>query len=145
MPERDANAPLEAVPLTANEVFQMRLIPTCALLLSLSAVPAFCQSSNPSTTISADANDSTADLTAMRERLAAQNKALTDQVNTQRATVKKNQELLKEAQKLDASNKKLMEEKKRLEAQNSDLEKQRAALKASEKSSDTAVATNGSN
>lgn len=124
----------------------MRLIPTCALLLSLSAVPAFCQSSNPSTTnISADANDSTADLTAMRERLAAQNKELTDQVNTQRATVKKNQELLKEAQKLDASNKRLMEEKKRLEAQNSDLEKQRAALKASEKSSDTAVATNGSN
>jgi septal ring factor EnvC (AmiA/AmiB activator) len=125
----------------------MRLIPTCALLLSLSAVPAFCQSSNPSTTstLSADANDSTTELTAMRERLAAQNKTLTDQVNTQRATVKKNQELLKEAQKLDASNKRLMEEKKRLEAQNSDLEKQRAALKASEKSSDTAVAANGSN
>jgi septal ring factor EnvC (AmiA/AmiB activator) len=124
----------------------MRLIPTCALLLSLSAMPAFCQSSNPSTTsMSADSNDSTVDLTAMRERLAAQNKALTDQVNTQRATVKKNQELLKEAQKLDASNKKLMEEKKRLEAQNSDLEKQRAALKASEKTSDSAVAANGSN
>ena len=124
----------------------MRLIPTCALLLSLSAVPAFCQSSNPSTSsaLSADSNDSTTELTAMRERLASQNKALTDQVNTQRATVKKNQELLKEAQKLDASNKKLMEEKKRLEAQNSDLEKQRAALKASEKS-DTAVAANGSN
>lgn len=126
----------------------MRLIPTCALLLSLSAVPAFCQSSNPSTTTTimpADANDSSVDYSALREKLAAQNKVLTDQVTVQRATVKKNQALLKDAQKLDASNKKLMEEKKRLEAQNSDLEKQRAALKASEKSSDSAVAANGSN
>ena len=52
--------------------------------------------------------------------------------NSQRAIVKKNQELLKEAQKLDASNKKLMEEKKRLETENVDLEKQRQALKASQ-------------
>ena len=126
----------------------MRFISTCALLLSLSAVPAFCQSSNPSSTstvLPMDANDTSVDYSALRERLAAQNKVLTDQVNNQRATVKKNTELLKEAQKLDASNKKLMEEKKRLEAQNVDLEKQRAALKASEKSSDTAVAANGSN
>lgn len=125
----------------------MRVIPTCALLLSLSAVPAFCQSSNPSTStiLPADANDSSVDYSALRERLASQNKTLQDQVNVQRATVRKNQALLKEAQKLDASNKKLMEEKKKLEAENTDLEKQRTALKASEKSSDTAVAANGSN
>jgi septal ring factor EnvC (AmiA/AmiB activator) len=125
----------------------MRFIPTCALLLSLSAVPAFCQSSNPSSTstvLPADANDSSVDYSALRERLAAQNKTLQDQVNIQRATVKKNQALLKEAQKLDASNKKLMEEKKKLETENTDLEKQRMALKASEKSGDTALAANGS-
>ena len=58
-----------------------------------------------------------------------QNKTLTDQVNTQRAMVKKNQILLKEAQRLDASNKKLMEEKKKLETENADLEKQRMSLK----------------
>jgi hypothetical protein len=125
----------------------MRFISTCALLLSLSAVPAFCQSSNPSSTstvLPMDANDTSVDYSALRERLATQNKALQDQVNVQRATVKKNQALLKDAQKLDASNKKLIEEKKRLEAENTDLEKQRMALKASEKS-DTSLAANGSN
>jgi SMC interacting uncharacterized protein involved in chromosome segregation len=117
----------------------MRFLPTCALLLSLSAVPAFCQShsaantnSNSNTVLPANANDASVDYAALRERLAEQNKVLTDQVNTQRTIVKKNQELLKEAQKLDASNKKLMEEKKKLETENVDLEKQRQALKASQ-------------
>ena len=113
----------------------MRFLPTCALLLSLSAVPAFCQSNSSANTNSAlpvNANDPSVDYAALRQRLAEQNKMLTDQVTTQRNIVKKNQELLKEAQKLDASNKKLMEEKKRLETENVDLEKQRQALKASQ-------------
>ena len=125
----------------------MRLIPTCALLLSLSAVPAFCQSSNPSSTstvLPANASDTSVDYAALRERLASQNKTLQEQVSTQRATVKKNEALLKEAQKLDASNKKLLEEKKKLEAENSELEKQRMALKSSEKG-ETALAANDSN
>ena len=111
----------------------MRFLPTCALLLSLSAIPGICQSNSSSNTIlPANANDASVDYAALRERLAEQNKVLTNQVTTQRAIVKKNQELLKEAQKLDASNKKLMEEKKKLETANVDLEKQRQALKASQ-------------
>ncbi|HET6216800.1 MAG TPA: hypothetical protein VFE27_07245 [Acidobacteriaceae bacterium] len=125
----------------------MRLLPTCALLLSLSAIPGFCQSqsaanNNTNTVLPANANDASVDYAALRERLAEQNKVLTDQVNTQRAIVKKNQELLKEAQKLDASNKKLMEEKKKLETENVDLEKQRTALKASQSQMQTAQVSN---
>jgi hypothetical protein len=127
----------------------MRLLPTCALLLSLSAIPGFCQSnsaantnSNSNTVLPANANDASVDYAALRERLAEQNKVLTDQVNTQRSIVKKNQELLKEAQKLDASNKKLMEEKKKLETENVDLEKQRMALKSSQSQMQTAQVSN---
>jgi hypothetical protein len=122
----------------------MRFLPTCALLLSLSAVPGFCQSNSASntSTLPANANDASVDYAALRSRLAEQNKVLTDQVNTQRAIVKKNQELLKEAQKLDASNKKLMEEKKKLETENVDLEKQRMALKASQSPTQTAQVSN---
>jgi hypothetical protein len=123
----------------------MRFLPTCALLLSISAIPGFCQSnSTPATdtqtALPANANDASVDYAALRERLAQQNKVLTTQVTTQRAVVKKNQELLKEAQKLDASNKKLMEEKKKLETENIDLEKQRQALKASQGQSQTQTA-----
>ncbi|HEV2275394.1 MAG TPA: hypothetical protein VGR96_14580 [Acidobacteriaceae bacterium] len=125
----------------------MRLFPTCALLLSLSAVPALCQSnssSNPastdtSTALPADASNASVDYSALRERLAQQNKVLQDQVTVQRAVVKKNQILLKEAQRLDASNKKLEAEKKRLEMENTDLEKQRQALKASQKTVESAA------
>jgi hypothetical protein len=122
----------------------MRFLPTCALLLSLSAVPGFCQSNSASNTgmLPANANDASVDYAALRSRLAEQNKVLMDQVNTQRAIVKKNQELLKEAQRLDASNKKLMEEKKKLETENVDLEKQRMALKASQSPTQTAQASN---
>jgi hypothetical protein len=127
----------------------MRLLPTCALLLSLSALPGLCQSNdaNPATptALPANANDSSVDYSALRERLATQNKVLQDQVNAQRAAVKKNQILLKDAQRLDAANKKLLEEKKRLEAENSDLEKQRQALKDSGKPAETAEAANSTN
>lgn len=114
----------------------MRVLPTCALLLSLSALPGLAQSN----TLPANANDASIDYSALRQRLADQNKVLTEQVTTQRSVVKKNQELLKEAQKLDASNKKLLEEKKKLEAENTDLEKQRQALKSSQSQIQTAEA-----
>ena len=121
----------------------MRVLPTCALLLSLSAIPGFAQSNqsdNSSTVLPANANDASVDYSALRQRLADQNKTLTAQVTNQRTVVKKNQELLKEAQKLDASNKKLLEEKKKLEAENTDLEKQRQALKSSQSQVQTAQA-----
>src|SRR5271170_4030376 len=81
----------------------MRFLPTCALLLSLSALPGFSQSDNVANStpivLPANASDSSVDYSALRERLAAQNKVLQDQVNTQRAIVKKNQVLLKDAQR----------------------------------------------
>ena len=115
----------------------MRFLPTCALLLSLSALPGFAQSNLP-----ANASDASIDYSALRQRLADQNKVLTEQVTNQRSVVKKNQELLKEAQKLDASNKKLLEEKKKLETENVDLEKQRMALKSSQSQTQTAQVSN---
>ncbi len=123
----------------------MRLIPTCALLLSLSAMPGLCQSSSSNmnmTVLPSSANDASINYAALREHLAAQNKTLQDQVNNQRAVVKKNQVLLKEAQRLDASNKKLMEEKKKLETENADLEKQRQSLKSSQSTIQSASVSN---
>src|ERR1700757_5548897 len=146
MPSRSEvfRVPLDEVQPTGMRCPTMRFLPTCALLLSLSAVPGFCQSNSASNSsmLPANANDASVDYAALRSRLAEQNKVLTDQVNTQRAIVKKNQELLKEAQKLDASNKKLMEEKKKLETENVDLEKQRMALKASQSPTQTAQVSN---
>jgi len=119
----------------------MRHLSVFVLLTALSTAPAFSQSqsadtaSTPaSTTLPADASNPSIDYAALREKLAGQNKLLTDQLATQRAIVKKNQDLLKEAQKLQATNLKLADEKKRLEAQNADLEKQRQALASSQKS-----------
>src|ERR1700679_1483914 len=128
----------------------MRLLPTCALLLSLSAVPGFCQSSNvastdSSTALPANATDASVDYSALRERLAEQNKVLTNQVTTQRAIVKKNQELLKEEQKIDASNKKISEEKKNPATENADSKNQRMALKSSQKPGADLASVSGSN
>jgi hypothetical protein len=123
----------------------MRFLPTCALLLSLSAIPGFCQSNSAASTdtaMPANPSDASIDYAALRQRLADQNKTLNEQVVNQRALVKKNQELLKDAQRLDASNKKLMEEKKKLDAENVDLEKQRQALKSAQSQVQTADATN---
>jgi hypothetical protein len=92
----------------------MRFLPTCALLLSLSAIPGICQSNsaktNTDSVLPANANDASVDYAALRERLAEQNKVLTDQVNTQRTNV--------------------------------DLEKQRQALKASQSPMQTAQVSN---
>jgi hypothetical protein len=125
----------------------MRFLPTCALLLASSlAIPAFSQSGpsanpNPATaasTLPADALNPSIDYTALREQLSQQNKVLQDQLNVQRGILKKNQELLKEAQKLDAENKRLAAEKQKVEGENSDLAKQRDALKAAQKPLETA-------
>jgi hypothetical protein len=123
----------------------MRFLPTCALVLSLSALPAFCQSDvsatpNTAAALPADASNPSIDYAALREGLAQKNKTLLGEVSTQRAIVKKNELLLKEAQKLDASNKKLEGEKKRLEAENTTLEKARQALKAEQKPVESASA-----
>jgi hypothetical protein len=115
----------------------MRVLTSTALFLALSAaaVPAFAQNGPASTSGSATAADpasASLDYVALKDGLMNQNKALTSDVSMQRAIVKRNQDLLKEAQKLDAANKKLISEKQKLNEENANLEKQRAALAASQ-------------
>ena len=115
-------------------------------VLSLLALPAAAQNvvatrtaGTPATAAvfqPADASNPSIDYAVLREDLARQNKVLVDQVSTARAIMKKNQELLKEAQKLHSANQKLADEKKKLEAQTVDMEKQREALKAAQTSVD---------
>jgi len=128
----------------------MRILPTLALALSFS-VPAFCQSTTASLVAPSalgtstdytaqapvSASDPSSDFVALREQFAQQNKALTDQVNTQRNILKKNEDLLKAAQKIQAANLKLADEQKKLQAQNADLEKQRQALNTATKPADS--------
>ncbi|SNS23337.1 hypothetical protein SAMN05421770_10198 [Granulicella rosea] len=128
----------------------MRFPSRLALIAALAAAPAFAQVNTASVTtpamppaataaaIPANAADASIDYAALKEDVARQNKALTDQVAQQRAIVKKNQDLLKEAQKLQAANLKLVDEKKKLEAENAELDKQRQTLKAAQ----TPVASN---
>jgi hypothetical protein len=109
----------------------MRVLHTCALLAALSAVPyaALAQSTSTSATDPATAS---VDYQSLKEGLANQNKSLSGEVMSERAIVKRNQDLLKEAMKLDIANKKLLAEKQKLNEQNANLEKQRAALAASQ-------------
>ncbi len=124
----------------------MRFATASVLALTLTAaLPVFAQSSaaavdvpKPAITLPADASNNSVDYTALREQLAQQNKSLQDQLGVQRSIVKKNTDLLKEAQKLDADNKRLEAERQKLIQQNAELEKQRAALKAAQKTVETA-------
>jgi septal ring factor EnvC (AmiA/AmiB activator) len=120
----------------------MRHLSKLALLAAVIAAPAFAQNNliasaaapaATATAAPADASTASVDYAALREQVAKQNKTLTDQVAAQRAILKKNQDLFKEAQKIQAANLKLADEKKKLEAQNADLEKQREALKSIQK------------
>jgi hypothetical protein len=112
----------------------MRVLTTSALFLALStaAVPAFAQNGPSSSATAADPAAASLDYVALKDGLMNQNKTLTGDVAMQRAIVKRNQDLLKEAQKLDAANKKLIAEKQKLNEENANLEKQRAALAASQ-------------
>ncbi len=128
----------------------MRFFSASVLALTLTAaLPAFAQSSanivdipKPSVSLPADASNTSVDYTTLREQLAQQNKSLQDQLNVQRGIVKKNSDLLKEAQKLDADNKKLEAERQKLVQQNAELEKQRQSLKAAQKPAIETAAVN---
>jgi len=119
----------------------MRLASAALLLVSLAAAPAFCQNvqtnvasaSAAVTSLPTDATDPSVNYAALREDVAKQNKTLTDQLNMQRAILKKNQDLLKEAQRINAANLKMAEEQKKIAAENAELEKQRESLKAAQK------------
>jgi hypothetical protein len=113
------------------EDYPMRVLHTCALFAALATVsyPALAQSTSTSATDPATAS---VDYQSLKEGLANQNKSLSGEVLSERAIVKRNQDLLKEAMKLDVANKKLLAEKQKLNEQNAALEKQRAALAASQ-------------
>jgi len=136
----------------------MRFLPTCAVLISLcAAVPAFSQntvlvaagtpvnvpaavptatSASPSTPAPA-AHTGPVDLSGFKESIANKNKALTDQVSSEKAIVKKNGEILQDAKKIDVANKKLEAQRKALEAQNAELDKERQQIMAEEKAAGT--------
>jgi hypothetical protein len=134
----------------------MRFLPTCAVLISLCAVvPAFGQNTvlvaagTPAASVPAPAPAATTtsatpapapavqkgpiDLTGFKETIANKNKALNDQVASEKAIVKKNGEILQDAKKIDVANKKLEAQRKALEAQNAELDKERQQIMAEEK------------
>jgi predicted nuclease with TOPRIM domain len=120
----------------------MRSLPVFGMVLIL-AMPALAQShaAKPASTaaVSANTDDVSVEYVALRDHLADRNKQLNGEVVSQRALIKHNEELLKEAEKLDASNKKIEAEKQRLAAHNADLQKQREALKSSMGNTETAA------
>jgi hypothetical protein len=131
----------------------MRFLPTCAVLLSFcAAVPAFSQntvlvaagtpanvpasvptstSATPSATPPAPRGP--VDLSGFKETIENKNKALNDQVSSEKAIVKKNGEILQDAKRIDVANKKLEAQRKALEAQNAELDKERQQIMAEEK------------
>lgn len=124
------------------------LTPTLALLALTSLAPAFAQTAAPA--VAPDNSAASANYAALREQLSVQNKSLQGDVATQRAIFKKNEDLLKEAMRIDAQNKKLVAERQKLAAENVDLEKRRAALQtasipAPENASTAAPKVDGSN
>ena len=107
----------------------MRKLSVCALLFVLTLAPAFGQNGPTAAPAPGVTSDSeSAEFVALREQVARKNKELNDRLVAQRAIVKKNQELLKEAQRLQAANVKLLEEQKKLDAQSAELQKQGQAL-----------------
>jgi len=127
----------------------MRLT-SCAFLLSLcTAVPAFSQVLVAASPATASTNASSAsasaapaapagpvDLTGFKEVVEQRNKALSTQVNTEKAVVKKNGQIIQDAKKIAAANKRLEQERKQLEAQNAALDQQRQAMQAEEHATD---------
>ena len=125
----------------------MRSLPVFGMILML-AMPALAQSQAAHQAAapavqSADGHDPSAEFVALRDRLATRNKELTGELGTQRALVKHNQDLLKEAERLDANNRKMEAEKQKLSAQNADLQKHRDALSAAPANTETAALRTG--
>jgi hypothetical protein len=123
----------------------MRSLYICGMMLVLAipALPALGQSqsaqSGTPAAFAGSSNDPSVEFVMLRDRLATMNKQLNGELANQRALVKHNQELLKQAQKLDASNKKMTVEKQKLSGQNAELQKHRDALRASTPNTETAA------
>lgn len=125
----------------------MRFAPCTLLFLALFPYAAAGQRARPSlptaptvSALPAEAADQSLHYAALREDVGRKNKVLQDQVSSARAIVKKNQELLRQAQKLNASNHRLAEERKKLEAQSVSLERERESLQSAQASEEFAEA-----
>ena len=97
-----------------------------AVAAAMLSAPAFAQNAPSQDGAAAMAASNT--YSSLRDNLADQSTTLGNDVARQRAILKKNQELLKEAQRLDAVNKKMIAERQHMLQQNAELERQRAAL-----------------
>jgi periplasmic protein TonB len=110
----------------------MNFLKTCTVIVSLcTALPILSQTqsaANNGSSTSTAGDGSNVDLSGFREEIASKNKALNDQVNAQKALVKKNSIIIQEAKKIDAANKKLAAERKQLDQQNAQFEAERRAM-----------------
>ncbi len=123
----------------------MKFARNCALIFAatVASLPALAQNTNVPAQINAAAAAMapSGSYATLRDSLATQADSLTGDVTVQRAILKKNQQLLKEAQRLDAQNKKLQAEKQRMAQQNAELERQRANLAQAQAQADAQAAT----
>jgi protein TonB len=122
----------------------MRLIGSCAVLLSLSTaltITAQSQNSTPASgaPAAASSGSGTVDLSGFKSQIEQKNRALTDRVKAEEAIVKKNGAIIEDAKKIDAENKKLEASRKSLEAQNAEFEREREAIQADQNSVGTSA------
>jgi len=112
----------------------MNFLRTSAVLfLSCAAVATFGQTTSPAagpSSSAAGASKTPVDLSGFKEQIEERNKALTDQVTSVKAIVKKNTVILQDARKIDADNKRLEAERKLLEAQNAEFARESQAMQS---------------
>ena len=109
----------------------MRLLRTCSILISLSAVSVFGQNASP-----ASSGSGPVDLTGFKTSIEQKNKSLEDQVTNEKAIVKKNSVIIEDAKRIDADNKRLEASRKQLESQNAEFERERRAIEAEQNGMD---------
>jgi len=103
----------------------MKKLIACTVLLTLSAIPAFGQTSDSSQGAAAPGS---VDLSGFRDEIANRNKALADKVKNEQLQVKKNAAIIDDAKKIAADNNRLDAERKALDAQNAEFERQKQAM-----------------
>src|SRR5271156_4069917 len=97
----------------------MRYLRSSIVVLALSsAMTVFGQSAPPEGQSGSSTASGPVDLTGFKTNIEQKNKALTDQVSSEKAIVKKNSEIIEDAKRIDAENKKLQAARKALDAQN---------------------------
>jgi periplasmic protein TonB len=112
----------------------MRFLRTSAvLIMSCGAVAAFGQNTPAATSptpATATTSKAPVDLTGFKEHIEEKNKALSSQVNTTKAIVKKNTVILEDAKRISAENLRLQAERKALDAQNAEFARESQAMQS---------------